>query len=63
MEESPFLERVVCEDIVVMVGRSARVHVALDGELMRLPNPLRFTVSAGHLPVLAPPVPVLSREA
>ena len=55
MEESPFLERVVCQDIVVMVGRSARVHVALDGELMRLPNPLRFTVSAGHLPVLAPP--------
>ena len=54
MEDSPLLERVVCQEIVVMVGRSARVHVALDGELMRLPNPLRFTVRPSSLPVLAP---------
>lgn len=35
-------------------GRSAHIDIAIDGEVVRLPMPLRFSIEAGALRVLAP---------
>jgi diacylglycerol kinase family enzyme len=42
---------------LVIESRRRRLHVALDGEVLRLRTPLRYRTRPGALPVLAPPAP------
>jgi len=55
LDQSPLMSRQLVDQLTVMVGRSSRVSAALDGELLRLANPLRFRVDPGSLLVMRPP--------
>ncbi|KQS04825.1 hypothetical protein ASG11_11660 [Sphingomonas sp. Leaf357] len=42
---------------LTVTGRSRKVDIALDGEVIDLPLPLEFTIEPGALAVVAPPIP------
>jgi undecaprenyl-diphosphatase len=54
LAHSPILERRTCREIVIALRGKRAVEVALDGDILRLAAPLRYSSDAGALRVLVP---------
>jgi len=55
-EESPLIENLTTTAVEIRLGRHKSVPTTLDGELVRLPGPLKVEIVAGGLKVLKPRV-------
>jgi diacylglycerol kinase family enzyme len=55
--ESPLVEHLTTRSAAIRLGRHGSVPTSLDGELVRLPGPLKVEIVAGGLKVLKPKAP------